>query len=289
MNKLLNKTLLNAKEAKEFLSLAKSPRILNASFTRPIFDFEKDSIYINERLPEATFFDIDFVCDKTSPYPHMVPSLEEFKNHMELLDISKNDDILIYDDFGILGSARTYWNFLLFGKKTVILNGGSKKWKAEKYKMEKSEEHHKKRGNLSKKDLDYQINPEIITNLKEINNFSKAIHENAEKGYIIDARGLERFEGKVPEPRKGVRSGNIPGSVCLPFKKLLNDDFSMKSEQELGKAFEGFDLDRDIVLSCGSGVTASLEFLALRVLGKEQGVRVYDGSWAEYGSFPQQE
>lgn len=285
MNKLLKKTLLNAKEAKDFLSLAKNPRIINCSFTRPIFDAEKDSIYIEERLPQATFFDVDFVCDQKSPYPHMLPSLEQFKEFMKMLDVSKNDDILIYDDFGILGSARAYWTFLAFGKETVILNGGSKYWKNENYPMELDEEHHKKRG-LSDKDLDYKINQKIIKNMSEINKFSKKILENPKTGYIIDARGEDRFLGKVPEPREGIRSGNIPGSNCIPFKKLLNEDFSMKKPEELKKVYEKFDLNKEIYLTCGSGVTASVEFLALRLIGKKDGVSVYDGSWSEYGSIP---
>jgi thiosulfate/3-mercaptopyruvate sulfurtransferase len=289
MNNLMKKILLNAKEAKEFLCVAKSPRILNCSVTRPVFDCEKDSIYIKERLPKSTFFDIDFVCDKSSPFPHMLPSLEKFKEFMQMLDISKNDDIILYDDFSILGAARVYYTFQVFGKNTVILNGGSKAWKAEGFEMETDQQHYKGSRNLKSKDVDFIFRGELVKNMNQVNEFSKKLQENKNSGYLLDARSDARFNGEAPEPRPGLRLGHIPGSQCLFFKKLLNEDFSMKNPDELKQVFENekISLDKHIMLTCGSGVTAAVEYLALTLCGKNDNISLYDGSWSEYGSYPE--
>ena len=54
---------------------------------------------------------------------------------------------------------------------------------------------------------------------------------------VIDARSKDRFEGKVPEPRKGLRSGNIKNSFCIPFNNCLNEDKTFKNKNELKNCF----------------------------------------------------
>jgi thiosulfate/3-mercaptopyruvate sulfurtransferase len=102
---------------------------------------------------------------------------------------------------------------------------------------------------------------------------------------IIDARAPERFAGKAPEPRAGLRSGHIPGSHNVPFDKLVNHDGTLKSAPELQRLFEqvGVDLNKPVVTSCGSGITASVLALGLAELGHRR-TSVYDGSWSEWGA-----
>ena len=103
---------------------------------------------------------------------------------------------------------------------------------------------------------------------------------------IIDARSRERFNGSVPDPRKNVRSGSIPNSVCLPFKEIINSsDNTFKGVSEISKKFsEIIDLNDDKrVFSCGSGITACVLGLAYSLVNNTYSPTVYDGSWAEYG------
>jgi len=102
---------------------------------------------------------------------------------------------------------------------------------------------------------------------------------------LIDARAPGRFSGSEPEPREGMRSGHIPGSLNVPYKTLLNEDGTVKSEPQLRAIFDaaGVDFSRPLVTTCGSGVTAGILALALAVLGHKR-TALYDGSWSEWGA-----
>jgi len=103
---------------------------------------------------------------------------------------------------------------------------------------------------------------------------------------VIDARSKERFDGKVPEPRKGLRSGKIKNSFCIPFNYCLNEDRTFKNKEKLKEVFnsclENIN-EKNIVFSCGSGVTACVLALAYSLINDKYQPCIYDGSWAEYG------
>ena len=104
---------------------------------------------------------------------------------------------------------------------------------------------------------------------------------------ILDARSPERFRGEVEEPRPGLRSGHIPGSLNMPFPDLQNSDGTMKDADALRAALTaaGVDLNRPVITSCGSGVTAAVISLALEIVGHRNHA-LYDGSWSEWGMYP---
>ncbi|WP_313376427.1 sulfurtransferase, partial [Chishuiella sp.] len=176
--------------------------------------------------------------------------------------INKDSILICYDRWGVYSSPRVWWMFKVMGFNNVfVLNGGLPSWKQENYSITNNYILENKKGNfIADFQFDWYVNKEIMLN--SIDDFSKT---------IIDARSEGRFRGIDPEPRKGLRSGNIPNSKNLFFENVLDGD-KLKSKQELENIF-----------SCGSGVTASILALAANFIGYDK-VKVYDGSWSEWGA-----
>ena len=124
-------------------------------------------------------------------------------------------------------------------------------------------------------------NKHLVKNINEINDNIKTNNFR-----VIDARSKERFDGTAPDPRKNVRSGSIPNSLCLPFKEVINaKDNTFKNRSEISKKFDEIidSNDNNRVFSCGSGITACVLSLAYSLVNNTYSPTVYDGSWAEYG------
>ena len=250
-------------------------KILDASFKLPgVLPLPKDD-YLAAHLPGAVFFDVDAVSDHSNPLPHMYPSAEQFGRDAGQLGISNADTVVLYDAGGWVAAPRAWWMFLAFGHSNVrILNGGLKKWRAEGHKVESGEVTPKPATFKATFDPSYTRNVEqMVANLES----------RAEQ--VLDARANERYQGKVPEPRPGLRSGHIPGSFSVPYNQLFDASTgAMKPLDELRAVFAsaGVKLDAPIVTSCGSGVSALVLTLALYRLGV-RGSALYDGSWSEWG------
>jgi len=203
-----------------------------------------------------------------------IKSWEEIMNNM---GIANNDTIVVYDNSDVISSCRCWYNLIYFGHNpnlVHVLDGGFKKWKKEK----KVTNNLKVIPKVSK--YSCKENKDLVKNKLQIN-------ENIIKKefIVVDARSRERFEGKVSEPRKGLRSGSIKNSFCLPYSELINEDRTFISKDEILKKFKSlkFDLDENIVFSCGSGITASVLALAYSLINDKYHPTIYDGSWAEYG------
>ena len=250
-------------------------KILDASWYLPKENRKPEIEFDNYHIPGAMFFDIDEVCDLDSDLPHMLPSPEKFASRVKALGIGDGHRVIVYDGDGLFSAARAWWMFKVFGFADIaVLDGGLPKWKEEGFQV----------SNRTKSIQNYHFtarkNSLMISNLKDV--LEASLKGTAQ---IIDARAPERFLGTAPEPRPGLQSGHIPGAINICFSELLNEDRTLKADLDLKNIFDssGIDLDKAIITSCGSGVTAAILNLALEKLGAKK-VSLYDGSWCEWGS-----
>ncbi len=253
-------------------------KILDCSWHLPSENRDPYKEYLKEHIPYTIFFDLDKNSKLDTDLPHMLPQRKLWEQNMSNLGINNDDKIIIYDNSNVISSCRCWYNFIYFGhdpKLVSVLDGGLKKWIKDKYLTTAKTENITKSNYLASE----------ITNLVKNKN---QIEENIKKKKftIIDARSRDRFNGDVPEPRKNVRRGSIENSLCLPFTELLNEDKTFKDLNTISSIFNkiiGNVNEKEIVFSCGSGVTASVLALAYSLINNKYKPTIYDGSWAEYG------
>ena len=226
------------------------------------------------QIKNAIFFDIkNSFSDNNSEFPNTVLSPDEFQEKAQALGINNNSIIVCYDALGIYSSPRVWWMFQLMGFNNIaVLDGGLPEWKKRNYYVEKPSNISIKKGNFT---VNYQ--PQKIKYTKDVLNSL----ENKDV-LIVDARSKGRFLGTEPEPRKDLESGHMPNAVSLPFEEIQQNG-KMKSEAELAKIFENYKNKKEIIFTCGSGITASILALGAAII-KQENVAVYDGSWTEWAS-----
>ena len=252
-------------------------KIIDCSWHMPQAKRDGFEEYTKEHIPNAIFFDLDKNSKINTDLPHMLTDIKSWEKIMGDMGIENKDEIVVYDNSDVISSCRCWYNLIYFGhnpKLVHVLDGGFKKWKKEN-KITNNKEVIIRTSVYSCKE-----NTELVKNKKQIDE-----NINTKEFNVVDARSRERFEGKVAEPRKGLRSGSIKNSFCLPFSELINDDHTFVSKDKIQTQFELFklDLNKNIVFSCGSGVTASVLALAYSLINDKYMPTIYDGSWSEYG------
>jgi thiosulfate/3-mercaptopyruvate sulfurtransferase len=232
-------------------------------------------------IPGARYFDIDEVADPDTDLPHMVPTPGRFAKLMDALGVANTSRVVFYDQKGLASAARGWWLMGLFGHDAAaVLDGGLPKWLREGRASETGDP-----------PLPAPAGSPVATpyrpdyraaRLRGIGDVLGNVATRAE--LVLDARAAGRFTGATPEPRAGMRSGHIPGSASLPYTDLLNADGTFRPPEALRARFAaaGADGTHPPVTSCGSGVTACILTLGLRLAGLPEGA-VYDGSWTEWG------
>ena len=251
-------------------------RVVDASFKLPGITPTARQDYDRGHIPGAVFFDIDDIAEPGTSLPHMIPSAERFARKMEGLGIGDGDRVVAYDSVGLSSAGRAWWMLRLFGHRDVaILDGGLAKWKADGRPLETVV------ANAPQRRFTPRFDPALVRDkLTLLENLS------TRREQVVDARASGRFDGTAEEPRPGMRRGHIPGSRNLPYEQVTDPcTRQLRSAEELARLFRdaGVELDRPIVTSCGSGVTACALAFALHLIG-HPGAAVYDGSWSEWGS-----
>ncbi|AJP73220.1 sulfurtransferase [Sphingomonas hengshuiensis] len=252
--------------------------LLDASYTStlpgsPPRDPRAD--YAAGHVPGARFLDLDTLVDATDPLPSMLPPAHVFAARMAALGWTPESHIVLYDDSAHHTSCRAWWVLRMYGVDAKLLDGGIAKWRAEGRPLDTAAP-----AVIPTQPLSVERGGGVRDKVQMLANLASAAEQ------VVDARSAARFTGEEPDPRADCGSGHIPGSRSLPYTRLFEADGSWKSPEALAQAFAdaGIELDRPLVASCGSGITAAVLVFAAHLLGHD--AALYDGSWTEWGADP---
>ena len=249
--------------------------VVDASWYLPSANRNGHAEFLAGHIPGAVFFDHDRIVDPGSDLPHALPSPEIFAAAVGALGIAADRRIVVYDGAGIASAPRLWWMLRLFGAADVaVLDGGYPAWIAGERRIET--------GESNRLGTHFEAKPQLDA-VAKVEDVQRAL-DRGSATQVVDARPSSRFKGLVAEPRAGLRSGHMPGAINVPMTDLVEDGH-LKSDPELKGIFAeaGVDVDRPIITTCGSGVTAAVLAFGLARLGAED-VKLYDGSWSEWGA-----
>lgn len=245
-------------------------RILDATWTIP----GSSSEFPDGVIPGTRFFDLGYLKSKT-PLGAAYPPTDVMKEMAEGLGLTADNHIIVYDKQGYFSAPRVWWSFKSIGhEKVSVLRDGFPAWVGKGYETAPHAQESFVKSH-------YEISDTAVNGIS-IGSVLDAIETDTQ---IVDARPPGRFTGESPEPREGLRSGHIPGSLNLPLGRLKTSQDELLEDSEMRQVLKetNIEADKPIITTCGSGVTAAALALIFEHLGFKD-VSVYTGSWAEYGA-----
>lgn len=250
-------------------------RILDTTWFLPAEGRDAHAAFLAEHIRGAAFFDINAIADPSSPLPTMLPPPEQFAAQLGALGVATGSRIVLYDNAPHHTATRAWWMLRSFGIDAAILDGGLAKWKAEGRPLLSGEPA------SAPATVAVRPNPSLVRTLEQVR---ANLVSHAEQ--LVDARSAVRFTGQEAETRPGLASGHIPGSANIPYSSFFNPDGTWKHAASLRLLFEdeGIEVERPVIATCGSGISAAVVVFALHLLGHP--AALYDGSWTQWGADP---
>lgn len=228
--------------------------------------------YAEGHIPGAIFLDLETdLSGTTGPGRHPLPVPQAFADRLGDLGIGDDHDVVVYDSAGGAIAARFWWMVRHFGHHRVsVLDGGWPVWRESDLPVTTEVPAHRPAIFSVRTSRDGTID-------------GKTLHSRLSELTVLDARAAERYRGDV-EPIDA-KAGHIPGAVNAPFSENLDDDGTFKTPEELARRFRdlGLDPQTEVVHSCGSGVTACHNILAMHLAGFAESL-LYPGSWSDWSS-----
>jgi thiosulfate/3-mercaptopyruvate sulfurtransferase len=249
-----------------------SPTELMKKIEKPdliLVDSRSYKEYYEGHLPGAVNFDFFYYHWSDTSKDGMKAFEKQMENLLSYLGVTKDKIVVFYDEVSGMSAARGVWTLLYFShENTFMLDGGFKKWKSLGFPIET------KTNGFKPAKFSGKINKEIIAGYDYIN-------KKIGKIKLLDARSKDEYNGVT---NRAARKGHIPTAINVDWIQNINDDGTMKSNEDLSKMYN-FPKDAEIVTYCQGGYRAANSFLALKILGFKN-VKVYLGSWGEWGNKP---
>lgn len=238
--------------------------------------------FFEKSIPTAVFLDVmqEFK-DKTGRFPNTFPTEEIVKQVLQNLGIDRTDQIVLYAQPGkTVGATRAFVILKSYGFENVrVLDGGFRKYTEEGYPTAPGKHFDGRETVLT----DLSTPDRHTIQVTEVVKF--ALGQNSDL-QVIDTRPASSFNGEASDNVSGCRQGNVPGSINIPAGEFLNSDETFKKGEDLQEVIDKYSLDptKNIVSMCRTGMMATIAIVALLNNNKFENIRLYDGSWSEYGS-----
>ena len=242
-----------------------------------IIDVRPQGDYKLGHIPGAANLSISQITDAKNPVRGMLIPKEEFESVMRGMGVNQDSTVVIYDEGNTPNPARVFWALHYYGfERIAILNGGFAQWRKQGLPVG------------TKEPLKSPGNFVAVANPLRIADKAYVKQSIGKTGVImLDVRSPEEYQGSIKSTQ---RVGHIPGAINLDWVNnltMVEGVAKMKPAIELSKLYEslGVTPDKEIIVNCQTGVRASQTYFTLKYLGYGQ-VRVYDGSWEEWGNDP---
>jgi thiosulfate/3-mercaptopyruvate sulfurtransferase len=252
--------------------------VLDASWHLPAAERDIAADFSVAHIPGARLLDLPSLKDETSPVPSALPRAEQVEQRLRELGVNAGDSIVLYDDSKLRSAARAWFILRMVGVENVaLLDGGMEKWRAEGRSVES--------GEWSGEPGDFTVSADDRSRVRSKAQMLANLDNGLEQ--VIDARDAARFTAAAEDAVHGLPGGHIPGSRHLFFRDVLAADGTFLPPDAMRAKFAdaGIDLDRPLVGTCGSGMTASVLLFAAALAGQRD-MALYDGSWSEWGADP---
>jgi thiosulfate/3-mercaptopyruvate sulfurtransferase len=243
-------------------------------------DYIPATSYVLGHIPGAVLF--DWKRDIIDSRKRDVISKEDLEKSLQRIGVNNDTTIIVYGDFKNWFATFAFWIFKYYGVKDVrLMNGSRKKWLEEDRPISVDIPSYS-RGNFKASDPDKSI--------RAFMNYVKDVIGTQDK-ILVDVRTNDEYNGKTLAPTEyspeyGQIGGHIPGAVNVPWSKMVNEDGTLKSADELKNLYESVNVtpNKEIITYCGIGERASYTWFVLKYLLGYPNVKTYDGSWLEWGN-----
>lgn len=225
--------------------------------------------YLTGHLPEAVYIDLPTALAAPAQVGrgrHPLPDPEDFAGALRSAGVDESTIVVAYDDADGSQASRLVWMLRSLDQPAALLDGGLDAWD----------------GELATDDV--RPEPGSVPARPWPETAIATIDEVASgSALVIDARAPERYRGEV-EPMDP-RAGHVPGAINLPFSQNTDEHGRFLPPQQLRERFAaaGVEPGGEVIVYCGSGVTATHDILALERAGYE-GVRLFPGSWSQWSA-----
>jgi thiosulfate/3-mercaptopyruvate sulfurtransferase len=231
----------------------------------------------NTFIPNSIAFDFQGqFADTHSKLSNTMINAKQFAIEANMLGLNNTDTLIIYDDFGNFCASRVWFMFKSMGHENVyVLDGGLPAYLKSGLLTVNTLQ-----TSIANKQASYKTIPNNTFSFVDqhyiLNNL------NTRAATVADARSHPRFLGLSPETKTNLRAGHIPGSVSIHYASLQDEHGRFLPLPVLQEIFVPYQ-NKPMVFSCGSGVTACILAQAAFMTGVKE-VKVYDGSWSQWGA-----